>query len=102
LRQGYRVILEQIYAPRLYYERVRTFLRQYKPPKIRYRMELQSILALGRSIYRLGIRGVERLHYWKLFFWSLFHRPHLFPLAITLSIYGYHFRQVVALHVINE
>jgi radical SAM superfamily enzyme YgiQ (UPF0313 family) len=102
LRQGYRVILEQIYAPRLYYERVRTFLRQYKPPKIRYRMELQSILALGRSIYRLGIRGVERLHYWKLFFWSLFHRPHLFPLAITLSIYGYHFRQVVALHVVSE
>ncbi|MDW7656085.1 MAG: B12-binding domain-containing radical SAM protein [Bacillota bacterium] len=102
LRQGYHIILDQIYAPKLYYERVRTFLRQYKPPQIRYRMDLQSILALGRSIYRLGIRGVERLHYWKLFFWSLFRRPHLFPLAITLSIYGYHFRQVVALHVINE
>ena len=99
LRQGYRIILDQIYAPKMYYERVRTFLRQYKPPRIRYPMEMQSILALGRSIYHLGIRGIERTQYWKLFFWSLFRHPRLFPLAITLSIYGYHFRRVAAQHV---
>ncbi|HBP38635.1 MAG TPA: B12-binding domain-containing radical SAM protein [Clostridiales bacterium] len=99
LRQGYKKILNQIYAPKLYYERVMTFLKQYQAPKIRYPMEWQSILALGRSIYRLGIRGVERAYYWKLFFWSLIRRPRLFPLAITLSIYGYHFRRVASLHV---
>lgn len=99
LRQGYRVILDQIYAPKMYYERVRTFLSQYKPPRIRYHMEMQSILALGRSVYHLGIRGIERAQYWKLFFWSLFRHPRLFPLAITLSIYGYHFRRVAAQHV---
>ena len=99
LRQGYRKILDQIYSPGMYYQRVRTFLLQYQLPDIRYRMGLQYILALFRSIYRLGIRGIERAHFWKLFFWSLFHRPRLFPLAITLSIYGYHFRRVVDLHV---
>ena len=99
LLQGYRIVLDQIYSPKLYYERVRTFLRQYKPPRIKYHLELQYILALGRSIYQLGIRGIERTHYWKLFFWSLFKRPRLFPLAITLSIYGYHFRRVTSLHV---
>lgn len=99
LRQGYRAILDQIYAPKMYYERVRTFLNQYKPPRIRYRMDMQSILALGRSIYHLGIRGIERVQYWKLFFWSLFRHPRLFPLAITLSIYGYHFRRVATQHV---
>jgi len=31
-------------------------------------------------------------------FWSLFRRPKLFPLAITLSIYGYHFRKVFEQH----
>jgi hypothetical protein len=41
----------------------------------------------------LGIVGKERFHYWKLFFWSLFTRPRLFPLAITLTIYGFHFRK---------
>ncbi len=43
---------------------------------------------------RLGIIGKERYQYWKLFFWSLFRRPRLFPLAITLAIYGFHFRKV--------
>jgi radical SAM superfamily enzyme YgiQ (UPF0313 family) len=99
LREGYRQILDEIYAPQFYYERVVTFLREYQPAKIRGRLELQYILALGRSIYQLGIRGVERAHYWRLFFWTLFRRPRLFPLAITLAIYGYHFRQVAALRV---
>ncbi|MGQ9502878.1 MAG: hypothetical protein ACUVSB_12560 [Anaerolineae bacterium] len=24
----------------------------------------------------------------------MFHRPHLFPTAITLAVYGYHFRRI--------
>jgi radical SAM superfamily enzyme YgiQ (UPF0313 family) len=99
LRDGYRKILNHIYAPQFYYERVVTFLREYQPPAIRVHLEPQYILAFGRSIYQLGIRGVERAHYWRLFFWALFRRPRLFPLAITLAIYGFHFRQVAELHV---
>jgi radical SAM superfamily enzyme YgiQ (UPF0313 family) len=100
LREGYRRILSQIYAPKFYYERVRTFLREYQPPRIKFHLEPQYILALLRSIYQLGIRGVERVHYWRLFFWTLFRRPRLFPLAITFAIYGFHFRQVAELHII--
>lgn len=99
LREGYRQILDHIYAPRVYYERVLTFLQEYRPPKIRMHLDFQHILALGRSIYQLGIRDVARKHYWRIFFWTLFRRPQLFPLAITLSIYGFHFRQVIQLHV---
>ena len=99
LREGYRKILNQIYAPQFYYARVLTFLREYQPPEIEFHLEPQYILALGRSIYRLGVRGVERVYYWRLFFWTLFRRPQLFPLAITLAIYGFHFRRVAELHV---
>jgi radical SAM superfamily enzyme YgiQ (UPF0313 family) len=99
LREGYRKILSHIYDPKYYYERVLTFLREYQPPRVRVHLELQYILALGRSIYQLGIRGAERVHYWRLFFWTLFRRPRLFPLAITLSILGFHFSQVVQQHV---
>jgi radical SAM superfamily enzyme YgiQ (UPF0313 family) len=100
LREGYRRLLGQIYAPQFYYERVRTFLREYHPPKIRTHLDFQYIMAFGRSVYRLGIRGVERVQYWRLLFWTLFRRPRLFPLAITLSIMGFHFRQVTELHVV--
>ena len=99
LREGYREILSKIYAPKFYYERVLIFLREYRPPQIRVQLEAQYILALWRSIYQLGIHGVERVHYWRLFFWTLFRRPRLFPLAITFAIYGFHFRQVIDLHV---
>jgi len=99
LREGYREILGHIYAPKFYYERVLTFLRDYNPPKIRFNPDPQYILALWRSIYQLGIRGVERVQYWRLFFWTLFKRPRLFPLAITLAIMGFHFRLVTELHV---
>jgi radical SAM superfamily enzyme YgiQ (UPF0313 family) len=98
LRQGYQRILQQIYSPKLYYERVITFLREYEPPKIRVPLDLQHVLALWRSIYQLGIKGAERLHYWKLWLWTLFHKPRLFPQAIELAIYGYHFRRVCELH----
>lgn len=100
LREGYARILSHIYAPKFYYERVATFLREYQPPRVRMQLEPQYLLALWRSIYELGIRGAERVQYWKLFFWTLFRRPRLFPVAITLAIYGYHFRQVATLHVI--
>ncbi len=99
LREGYRELISQIYAPKFYYERVLTFLHEYKPPKIQAPLDWQYILALWRSMYQLGIRGVERLHYWRLFFWTLFRRPRLFPLAITFAIYGFHFRKVIELHV---
>ena len=100
LREGYRKILSQIYSPKFYYERVVTFLREYQPPQITVPFERQHFLALWRSIYLLGIRGTDRVQYWRLFFWTLFRRPRSFPLAITFAIYGFHFRQVVALHVI--
>ena len=98
LRQGYKNILHQIYSPKLYYERIITFLREYKAPKLRGHLDPQYLLAFWRSIYQLGIKGAERVHYWKLWLWTLFHKPRLFPQAIELAIYGYHFRRVCELN----
>jgi len=100
LQKGYRSVVNYLYAPKNYYARVRTFLKEYKPPKITIPISGEYVRALFRSILRLGIVGKERLHYWKLFLWTIFRRPRLFPLAITLAIYGYHFRQVIDLHVL--
>ena len=100
LQQGYREVVKYLYAPKNYYARVKTFLREYKAPKITPPLNFEYIRAFFRSILRLGILGKERLQYWKLFIWTLFRRPRLFPLAITFAIYGYHFRQVMDLHIL--
>jgi radical SAM superfamily enzyme YgiQ (UPF0313 family) len=99
LKSGYEEIMENIYSPRLFYERVKTFLEDYRPAAQSVYIELQEVLALFRSIYWLGIRGKERRYYWDLVFWTLFNCPEKFPLAITMSIYGYHFRKVRELHL---
>jgi radical SAM superfamily enzyme YgiQ (UPF0313 family) len=100
LREGYLHLLQYIYSPEHYYQRVQTFLREYKPPKVESPLEFEYILAFLRSVYRLGILGEERVQYWKLLFWTLFRHPKLFPLAITLAVYGYHFRKVCELHIL--
>ncbi len=99
LLEGYRTVTRYLYAPENYYARIKTFLRAYKPPKFRVAFDFSYVIAFFRSIVQLGIIGKERLHYWKLFLWTLFRRPRLFPLAITFAIYGYHFRLVCDLHI---
>ena len=97
LLAGYKYVLSQIYSPKLYYERMITFLKEYHMPKIQISLSTENILALWLSIYHLGIKGAERLHYWKLWLWVLLHKPGVFPIAITLAIYGYHFRRICEL-----
>jgi radical SAM superfamily enzyme YgiQ (UPF0313 family) len=95
LLKGYQHTLESLYSPKHYYARVKRFLKDYRPTQPRtFRVRLMHLKAFSKSLVLLGVIGKERIHYWKLFFWSLFMRPKLFPMAITFSIYGYHFRKV--------
>lgn len=99
LKKGYRKILDTIYSAKGFTDRVITFLKTYNPRRHPVTLEFQEVMALFRSIWEIGIKSKERIHYWRLFFWSLFNDIRKFPLAITFSIYGYHFRRVNALHV---
>lgn len=94
LLSGYKNILNTIYSPKHYYERVMLFLKDYKPVKKSFYFNFGYMVALFKSMVKLGMIGEERIYYWKLFFWSLFRKPQLFSLAILFSIYGYHFRKI--------
>ncbi len=95
LMKGYRSILNGIYSSRAYSLRLIHFLKHFDPGvKSSTRITLERIGALLRSVLLIGILSKGRIYYWKVFLWSLFRRPGLFPLAITYSIYGYHFRRV--------
>lgn len=100
LRNGYRHLMEQIYTPQQFYQRVKTFLKEYQPPKIKAPLSWQRIMAFFRSIYHLGIINRERRYYWDLLFWTLRERPTLFPTAVTMAIYGYHFNKIYELHIL--
>jgi radical SAM superfamily enzyme YgiQ (UPF0313 family) len=99
LRDGYRRVLAAIYSPHGYYQRVRTFLREYRAPSIRTPLSLNRLLAFVRSVFQLGVIGRERVQYWKLLLWTLLRRPRHFSLAVTLAISGYHYRRICQLHL---
>jgi radical SAM superfamily enzyme YgiQ (UPF0313 family) len=93
LRDGYRDLMSTIYSPGPYYRRVRTFLREFHPPKIPLRIDPRQLLAFLQSSFRLGVIGRERFHYWGLLAWTFFRRPMMIQTAVTLAIYGHHFRR---------
>lgn len=95
LVKGYEHIVATIYSPQYYYERVKNFLKDFDASKSSNQdINGTNILAFLKSVICLGIFGKERRYYWKLLGWSLFHSPKLFPAAVRLSIYGFHFRKV--------
>ena len=99
-REGYKKILKHIYSPEHYYQRIMTLFGEYKTPKIKAKMNMSHVFGLINSIYHLGILGKERAQFWHLLLWTGLHRRDLFPLAVTLAVYGYHFRRVSELHIL--
>ncbi|MFC2020328.1 B12-binding domain-containing radical SAM protein [Chloroflexota bacterium] len=95
LIKGYRQILDTIYSPREYYQRIKTFLQVYKPPRTKPgKVHGHQVKAFFRSIWFLGIKGNGKKHYWRLFITYLPKSPPKFARFILLAVYGYHFRKV--------
>ena len=94
LLDGYKEMLNTIYSPKYFYKRAMRFLKDFKPEKKVFHLNPNYILALVKSMFKLGVVGKERMYYWKLFLWSLFCKPQLFSLAILYTIYGFHFRKI--------
>jgi radical SAM superfamily enzyme YgiQ (UPF0313 family) len=94
LRKGYRSLLDTLYSPARFYDRAIRYLREFPGKKTDFIIKPEEIGALLKTVFVIGIRSRERLHYWKLMLWTLFRRPSLLPEAVTMAIYGHHFRMV--------
>jgi radical SAM superfamily enzyme YgiQ (UPF0313 family) len=100
LISGYRFIMGRIYNPSHYYRRIKVFLNEFGNSRVDTPIDLQRFFAFFRSSIRLGILGRERFHYWSLVFWTLMRKPRLLSLAITLAIYGHHFRKICEIQIL--
>jgi radical SAM superfamily enzyme YgiQ (UPF0313 family) len=100
LINGYKNILKTIYSSKQYYERISTFLKDFKPPRAKIKdIKLDYIQAVWKSFWILGVRDKGSRHFWKLIIPTLFKRPRSLPVAVKLAIYGYHFRRVAEKYV---
>ena len=105
LINGYKHILDTIYSPKQFYGRIRTFLKEYRPPQRLTQVRpirLYHLKAMVRSAWFLGVISKGRKYYWQLLVSTLFKRPKRLPMCITLAVYGFHFRKVVDQYLRNS
>ena len=95
LVEGYRKILRTIYSPRQYYQRVSVFLKEYKPHH-RKKLNLCELKGFLKSLFFLGVlgNGASQWYYWKMMMKAAIFYRQSFAEAMTLMIYGYHFRRI--------
>lgn len=96
LIQGYSRLLNTIYSQEEYYNRLKIFLKEYNVPEWTPKIiNLEQLKAFVRLLWLLGIIEKGKKYFWKLFFVSLWKYPRKFPTAMTLAVYGFHFRRVI-------
>ncbi len=95
LIEGYQKIVRTIYSPGPYYQRISQFLR-YHNPYMKHKVAKGQVKALLRSVLYIGVlgNGKTQWYYWRLFVKALLFYRRSFAEAITLMIYGQHFRKV--------
>lgn len=97
LLDGYKKVVHGIYNTKNYYQRVRTFLENYRPRRLhRKKLQFVEIMAFFKSCLLFGIRDKNREDFWALLSWAWKKRKQaagIFSRAVTFSIYGYHFRK---------
>ncbi len=97
LINGYRDLMKELYQPRNYYQRIRTFLENHRPQGPGLRISRAEVQAFLKSVWLLGVWHPGRLAYWRFCIGTLLRRPRQFHVAVELAIVGYHFRRVASL-----
>lgn len=93
LIDGYKTIMSTIYSRKHYYQRINTFIKEYKPT-VRDHISMRNFLAFIKSVWKIGILSKARLHYWRLLIRTGLTKTKALPTAIELAIFGQHFEMI--------
>ncbi|MEJ5347183.1 MAG: B12-binding domain-containing radical SAM protein [Desulfosoma sp.] len=93
--EGYRWVMDTIYSPHMYYERIKAFLESYRP-QAKAALEKNDFVTFLRSLWYLGIRDSKdaRACFWKILKETFLHYRSSLTDVVTVLVYGYHFRKL--------
>jgi hypothetical protein len=95
---GYKKIIQDIYATKPYYKRIRQLLSNYnKKHNRKTKINFSLFVSAVKSIFIIGFLKKGRIEYWKFIVWTLFKRPEFIVEAITFTVFGYHYRKIFGL-----
>jgi radical SAM superfamily enzyme YgiQ (UPF0313 family) len=93
LTDGYKRLLTALYSRKLYYKRINTFLKNYKPTA-RGRLNLKDIKAFLKSSLRIGVFSTSNLQYWRVVIKTFFTKRKALPEVVELAICRHHFKKI--------
>ena len=96
LMKNYKKLIKTIYSPKIFAERVLTFLSEYKMSEhiVKNRGE-KRLITMIKVVLKLGLfQSQGKCQFWKMVFFTVKNYPLKLVLAITLSVYGLHFRKI--------
>lgn len=92
--EGYRWVMNSVYSPEMFYNRMLAFLRTYRPRAKTY-LQNSDLRAFVRSMWYLGIADHNsRNYYWKLMRKAVSDYRESFGDVVTMAVWGYHFRKL--------
>ncbi len=96
LINGYRSLMKKIYSPRLFFERIRVFLEEYRDPFENLNASpFSSLRSFFLVLLKLGVlKKNGKFYFWKLIWYTLFNCPDKLRMVLTFAVYGYHFQRV--------
>ncbi len=96
LKDGYKNLVNTIYSPKVYFERIKMFLFEYRTPEVPVNnTSFYDLRTLFLTVFRLGVfRKNGKRYFWKLFGHTLRNYPNKIGIALTMAVYGYHFQKV--------
>lgn len=92
LLAGYKKIMATIYSPKQYYQRINTFIKNYKST-VKSKISLIDLNAFFMSFWKIGVISKSRFLFWKLILTVSFTKIKKLPIAVELAIYGFHFEK---------
>ncbi len=100
LKEGYKEVIGSLYSSKSYYQRINQFIKDYKPT-VRIKVNKNELIALIKSIFRIGIVSKSRFRFWKLLSKTFFTNTKALPTAIELAILGQHFQRMAKINVLG-
>lgn len=96
LIKGYQSIMQTIYSPREYYERVLDSMKRtaHQLSEPSHYGVIRGLTTLTRIFLKLGVIDRERKEFWRFVSHTLLKHRSKFPDSLRLAAVGYHFRKL--------
>jgi len=96
LIEGYCRLMRSLYDPKSYYRRSLTFLAEHRPQGPAIGSSWPDYGVFLKSLWLIGVWHRGRRAFWRFFATVLLRHRRQLAQAMTLAIFGHHFRRVAA------